>query len=584
MHSANLDLTKVYSSNKIGDRAPSKSLRFYTVEALSENRELTPEGYLLCYDACLARVGTYTYKADEIPMVEPDDNGIVTVIRHPEDVFKEEAIASFVGKSVTNNHPSEGVDVTPDNWRALEVGVILDPRRGSGDKKDFLVADLLIKDKQAIELIQSGKTQLSCGYEAEYLTLKKGFAKQYGIIGNHVAIVENGRAGPKCSILDEDTLRLNNPSGNTKTGKNKMANGINTALSNLKDALNKTTALTVDNNSITDTGSILAVALDNLTKRLDKIEGKLSTRDRRRRDADDDRHRDAYNYTMRYKGAHSSDDDDDRRHRDDDDDRRGRDDDDDRRGRDDDDDRRRRDARRRDDDDDRRRDSRMRDDDDDRHRDSRRRDDDDDRRHRDDDDDDRRRRDARRRRDDDDDDAHFTDKHKRDEAKEVEAEAGEKNKDKARKAKDSTYLEDSYQETISLAECLLPGIQAPKFVRDASPVETTKNLCKFRKDVLQTVFTKPEGRQLILELNRGEAPDFTGMSCSAARSLFRDCAIVAKKFNNMKTADKSETSFGLLHINNPVVSSPSAYNEWAKSHWEDQYGYGKNPTNPNKIN
>src|SRR5208337_531823 len=127
-------------------------------------------------------------------------------------------------------------------------------------------------------------------------------------------------------------------------GKKKMANGINTVLSNLKDALNKTTALTVDTDSITDTGSILAVALDNLTKRLDKIESKLSTRDRRRRDDDDDddddrrrdarrrdddddrrrdsrrrrdddddddRHRDAYNYTMRYKGAHSSDDDDD---------------------------------------------------------------------------------------------------------------------------------------------------------------------------------------------------------------------------------------------------------------------------------
>src|SRR5208337_3088066 len=288
-------------------------------------------------------------------------------------------------------------------------------------------------------------------------------------------------------------------------GKKKMANGINTVLSNLKDALNKTTALTVDTDSVTDTGSILAVALDNLTKRLDKIESKLSTRDRRRRDDDDDddRRRDSYNYTMRYKGAHSSDDDDD--------------------------DDKRRDARRRDDDDDRRRDSRRRDDDDDRRRDARRRDDDDDRR-----------RDSRRR-DDDDDDAHFTDKRKRDEEKEVEAEAGEKNKDKARKAKDSSYLEDSYQETVSLAECLLPGVQAPKFARDASPVATTNTLCKFRKDVLQTVFTKPEGKQLILELNRGEAPDFAGMSNNPARSLFRDCAIVAKKFNNMKTADKSET-------------------------------------------
>ena len=570
--------------SKVTDKAAQdkEKLRFYTIETISQNRSKTPEGYLLCEEATLSRTGTMLYKSDEVP-VAPGSDGLVTVVRYETDVFKPEAIASANGKSVCNNHPAEGQDITPENWRALEVGVILHPRRGTGEKKDCLVADLLIKDQEAIKLVESGKVQLSCGYDAEYEELKPGYAKQYDIIINHVAIVENGRCGPRCAIMDEDTLKLNSPSGNTKTGKNKMANGINTALSNLKDALNKTTALTVDNDSITDTGSILAVALDNLTKRLDKIEGKLSTRDRRRRDDDDDRHRDAYNYTMRYKGAHSSDDDDDRRHRDDDDDRRGRDDDDDRRHRDDDDDRRRRDARRRDDDDDRRRDSRRRDDDDDRHRDSRRRDDDDDRRHRDDDDD-RRRRDARRRRDDDDDDAHFTDKHKRDEAKEVEAEAGEKNKDKARKAKDSTYLEDSYQETISLAECLLPGIQAPKFVRDASPVETTKNLCKFRKDVLQTVFTKPEGRQLILELNRGEAPDFTGMSCSAARSLFRDCAIVAKKFNNMKTADKSETSFGLLHINNPVVSSPSAYNEWAKSHWEDQYGYGKNPTNPNKIN
>ena len=562
--------------SKVTDKAAQdkEKLRFYTIETISQNRSKTPEGYLLCEEATLSRTGTMLYKSDEVP-VAPGSDGLVTVVRYETDVFKPEAIASANGKSVCNNHPAEGQDITPENWRALEVGVILHPRRGTGEKKDCLVADLLIKDQEAIKLVESGKVQLSCGYDAEYEELKPGYAKQYDIIINHVAIVENGRCGPRCAIMDEDTLKLNSPSGNTKTGKNKMANGINTALSNLKDALNKTTALTVDNDSITDTGSILAVALDNLTKRLDKIEGKLSTRDRRRRDDDDDRHRDAYNYTMRYKGAHSSDDDDDRRHRDDDDDRRHRDDDDDRR---------RRDARRRDDDDDRRRDSRRRDDDDDRHRDSRRRDDDDDRRHRDDDDDDRRRRDARRRRDDDDDDAHFTDKHKRDEAKEVEAEAGEKNKDKARKAKDSTYLEDSYQETISLAECLLPGIQAPKFVRDASPVETTKNLCKFRKDVLQTVFTKPEGRQLILELNRGEAPDFTGMSCSAARSLFRDCAIVAKKFNNMKTTDKSETSFGLLHVNNPVVSSPSAYNEWARSHWEDQYGYGKNPTNPNKIN
>jgi hypothetical protein len=97
-------------------------------------------------------------------------------------------------------------------------------------------------------------------------------------------------------------------------------------------------------------------------------------------------------------------------------------------------------------------------------------------------------------------------------------------------------------------------------------------LCDFRKSVLTATFTKPEGRQLILDLNRGEAPDFQGMSCAAARTLFRDCAIVAKRTNNLRTADGDVTSFGLVKINNPIVGSPTAYNEWASNHWASHYG------------
>jgi hypothetical protein len=561
------------------DTRAKDALRFYTIESISEHRSYTPEGYLLCEGATLSRTGTMLYKADEVP-VTPGADGLVTVIRYADDVFAPEAVASANGKSVCNNHPAEGEDISPENWRALEVGVILHPRRGTGDKHDCLVADLLIKDEPAIKLIESGKVQLSCGYDAEYEEIKPGCAKQYGIIINHVAIVENGRCGPRCAILDEDTLLLNeySPSGKPDIGKRKMTRSLNAALSSLKDALNKTTInrdndMARDNDSDNDRGELLELALEGLNNRLASIEKRLAMRDRRSSDDDDDRRsRDRRDARRRDDDDRSrdrrsevysrDDDDDDRRSRDRrdyrDDDDRSRDDDDDRRSRD------RRDARRRDDDDDDRRsrdrrDARRRDDDD------RSRDDDDDRRSRD-------RRDARRR--DDDDDAHFIDR--RDE-KELVAEAGEKNKDRARKSKDSAFLEDSWKETVSLAECLLPGVQVPKFTRDAAPVQTLTKLCEFRKSVLSATFTNPDGRALLLDLNRGEAPDFQGMSCAAARTLFRDAALIAKRINNgaKSSAADAVASFGLMKINNPVISNPAAFNEWAEKHWTSQYPEGE---------
>jgi len=539
------------------DVADKSALRFYTIEAISEHRSYTPEGYLLCESATLSRTGTMLYKADEVPVTAGAD-GLVTVVRYEEDVFKPESVASANGKSVCNNHPSEGQDISPENWRTLEVGVILHPRRGTGDKKDCLVADLLVKDPEAIKLIESGKVQLSCGYDADYEEIKPGYAKQYGIIINHVAIVENGRCGPRCAIMDEDTLRLNFPSGKADFGKRKMTRGINDALISLKAALNKTTINRDSEMSSEEPDTeILALALEGLNNRLADIEKKLSMRDRRSADEEEEDRRSRDRRDARRRD--SAEEEEDRRSRD------------------------RRDARRRDDDEEEEsRDSRgrhhndrySRDEEEEARRsrdrrDARRRDseeEEEERRSRD-------RRDARRRGDDEEEESHDSrdrrDVRRRD-SEELENEAGEKNKDRARKAKDSAFLEDSWKETISLAECLLPGVQAPKFTRDAAPVSTLTKLCEFRKSVLTATFTKPEGRQLILDLNRGEAPDFQGMSCAAARTLFRDCAIIAKRTNNAKTVDGETTTFGLVRVNNAVIGSPAAYNEWAAKHWAGQ--------------
>jgi Uncharacterized protein conserved in bacteria (DUF2213) len=110
------------------------------------------------------------------------------------------------------------MDVNPDNWKGLAVGAVQHPRRGEGDQHDMLVADLLITDRRAIELIKSGKKELSCGYDVDYEELSPGIGRHFNIVINHVAIVDEGRCGPRCAIVDskggggfvtEASLKLN---------------------------------------------------------------------------------------------------------------------------------------------------------------------------------------------------------------------------------------------------------------------------------------------------------------------------------------------------------------------------------------
>jgi hypothetical protein len=180
---------------------PDPVLRFYTAEKLSEHREITPEGYLLVKNAPIARTGSMLYAQGEVP-VEADESGIIKIHRDPEEVFAPIAIASFNGKPLTNDHPPMKVD--PLSWKEYAVGVVLNPHRGDGAllDSDFLYADLLIQDADAIRDVREGKRELSGGYDAEYQQIRPGEGRQHLIVGNHVALVDRGRCGPQCYIGD----------------------------------------------------------------------------------------------------------------------------------------------------------------------------------------------------------------------------------------------------------------------------------------------------------------------------------------------------------------------------------------------
>ena len=173
-------------------------MRAFYGSKISEHMTTTPEGFLICLDVPIARTGTQEYLRSELGM-EDDPDGVVTVYRTEEEVFSPATIASFEGKCVTEDHPPDSV--TPDNVTAYNSGHAQHIRRGAGEQSDLLMADLFITDPRLIDAIGKGLREISCGYECEYQE-QDGKLYQRHIRGNHVAVVQSGRAGHRVAIQD----------------------------------------------------------------------------------------------------------------------------------------------------------------------------------------------------------------------------------------------------------------------------------------------------------------------------------------------------------------------------------------------
>lgn len=87
----------------------------------------TKEGYLVA-TARVARVGVQHYLAGELGDVainagfKPSD--VVSVYRHPDEVFSKDSLSTITRLPVTIDHPAE--EVTADNWSVLAVGEVGD--------------------------------------------------------------------------------------------------------------------------------------------------------------------------------------------------------------------------------------------------------------------------------------------------------------------------------------------------------------------------------------------------------------------------------------------------------------------------
>lgn len=152
------------------------------------------------------------YTAEELGAPDRQADEVIRVYRPAEEVFSLDSLRSFANKTVTDDHPTEMVNAK--NFKRLAVGFSAADVDRDGD---FVVTTLHITDADAIKKIELGKSELSNGYTAD-IELIAGVdengneydAVQTNIRGNHIAIVDRGRAGPECRVADSLTIKEDN--------------------------------------------------------------------------------------------------------------------------------------------------------------------------------------------------------------------------------------------------------------------------------------------------------------------------------------------------------------------------------------
>ena len=237
----------------------------------------TADGFL-GFSARFARTGIQHYLGSQIDpegrhvndagdrRFKPDQ--LYPVQRDAAEVFAPRAMGSFIAKPITNDHPSEGVNI--DNWGKLAKGAIGEVLRDG----EYARMSGLITDAATIADYRAGKRELSGGYQTE-IAIGDGVndkgeafvARQTSIDGNHVALVMRGRAGAECAIRDSIALcdanpailRAFTPPSEKPTMKIKIGDAdvdlsdgaavalaVGTLNANLTDALGKVGSLTAD--------------------------------------------------------------------------------------------------------------------------------------------------------------------------------------------------------------------------------------------------------------------------------------------------------------------------------------------------
>ncbi len=237
------------------------AFRVDTAGQLRPPRRL-PDGRLRV-DASLTRTGVFTYRNP--------DGSIRREYRADAEVFSDESLASFEGAPVTDDHPKQMLtaETATRHARGALLGV---PTRDGND----VIAPMVVFDAALIKKMERGKVQVSCGYECD-LVEESGVtpegerydARQTNIRGNHVAIVDAGRAG---------TARVRMDAASVQTDEGNI-------MDELKEALEKLALATERADKAESTLAEMQAAIAAEKARADSAERDLESERKARTDA-----------------------------------------------------------------------------------------------------------------------------------------------------------------------------------------------------------------------------------------------------------------------------------------------------------
>ncbi len=155
----------------------------------------TPQGFLRA-PAFATRTGVFTYRFP--------DGSVRRELRHPEDVFNSDSLATLAGVPFTNDHPNvknpRVTLITPENVRDFMVGFTGDDVAPVDER--FVGVSVTITDSAMIKAVEAGKVEVSCGYHCDHEDVPGTYngepydVRQRNIVYNHLAGVDRGRAGP----------------------------------------------------------------------------------------------------------------------------------------------------------------------------------------------------------------------------------------------------------------------------------------------------------------------------------------------------------------------------------------------------
>jgi len=191
---------------------PVNNLNGSIPEDIQSNRIEDFNGWFEVKENPLTKVGVFPYHGRQIDAsLEPDT--IYHVYRPAEELQDPETLASFklvpwIDEHVMLGSPSEGL--TPAETKGVQ-GVVGEEVFFDGE---YLKANIKVFSDKLAKLIESGKKELSIGYRCLYEMTPGVYngerydAIQRKIRGNHLALVDQGRAGPDVAVLDHFKIAL----------------------------------------------------------------------------------------------------------------------------------------------------------------------------------------------------------------------------------------------------------------------------------------------------------------------------------------------------------------------------------------